>query len=197
MHFRRLRLMPDCGSLFAQISVSLDGYIEDKDKAIDWMTEDRSVDELHTRVLGEIDGMIFGRKAHAAIADYWIDAARTTEGSEDLLRQAERMTVLPKYVLTHGDEQTGWANSYSITADDVRRLKAEAKRPLALFAGAGAIQSLLERGIVDELRLIRYPVVLGGGTPLFADDGKRRAFEAIDNSQYPSGATLERFRVHD
>jgi len=84
------------------------------------------------------------------------------------------MNALPKYVLTHGTERTGWANSHAITADDVPRLNREAKRPIALFAGAGAAQALLERGVVDEVRLIQYPVLLGGGTPLFTDDGARR-----------------------
>lgn len=181
--------------IFAMISVSLDGFIEDREKAIDWMTEDRSVDALHTRTLGEIDGMIFGRKAHAAIAEFWMAAADRSDATAELLKQTERMTTLPKYVLTHGAEETGWVNSHAITLEDVPRLKANAVKPLAVFAGAGAIQALLGRQFVDELRLIRYPVVLGGGTPLFSGDGERRHFDAIDTTQFESGALLERFRT--
>ena len=48
------------------------------------------------------------------------------------------MNTLPKYVLTHGEEKTGWANSRAIRLDDIARLKAQARRPLALFAGAMA-----------------------------------------------------------
>ena len=54
--------------LFLQISVSLDGYIEDKDGDIEWMTSDLSLDPVATRTLQSIDGMIFGRKAHALLA---------------------------------------------------------------------------------------------------------------------------------
>lgn len=183
-------------SLFAQISVSLDGFIEDRDKNIDWMTEDASVDALHTRTLGEIDGMIFGRTAHRAIADFWIDAAAgRMEMSPDLAQQTERMTALPKYVLTHGSEVGDWVQSHAVTLNDVARLKAEATKPIAVFAGAGAIQSALAAGLVDELRLIRYPVVLGGGTPLFAGDGKRRQLVPLGREKFASGATLERFKT--
>ncbi|KQZ73623.1 hypothetical protein ASE06_14815 [Sphingopyxis sp. Root214] len=181
--------------LFAQISVSLDGFIEDPDKNIDWMTEDASVDALHTRTLDEIGGMIFGRMAHAMIADFWIDAAGQTGLPSDLAQQTERMTALPKYVLTHGSDVGGWTQSHAITLGDVARLKAKATKPIAVFAGAGAIQSVLGSGLIEELRLIRYPVVLGGGTPLFAADGKRRQLVPLGQEKFASGATLERFRI--
>lgn len=182
--------------LFAQISVSLDGFIEDREKNIDWMTEDTAVDALHTRTLDEIDGMIFGRRAHAAIAGFWIDAAAGRMAmSPDLAKQTERMTALPKYVLTHGDDAGDWEHSHPVALDSLARLKAEAARPVAVFAGAGAIQSVLAAGLIDELRLIRYPVVLGGGTPLFADDGKRRRLVPVGREDFASGAILERFEI--
>lgn len=181
--------------LFVQIAVSLDDRIEDSNKALDWWPEDRSVEQLHTETLESIAGMIFGRKAHEAIAQFWMDAAAgRMEMTEDLKRQSELMTALPKYVLTHGQDQTGWANSRVIRLDDVASIKAEAEKPIAAFAGAAAIQSLLTGGMVDEVRLIRYPVALGGGTPLFPNDGVRRGYTPIETKHFSSGATLERYR---
>jgi dihydrofolate reductase len=105
------------------------------------------------------------------------------------------MNALPKYVLTHGEETTGWANSRAIGVEDVPRLKREAARPLAVFAGAGAAQSLLAADEIDEVRLIRYPVLLGGGTPLFDQGGRRQQLELVESRSFPSGATLQRFRT--
>ena len=183
--------------LFLQISISLDGYIEDPAHDIDWMVFDAHVDPYATRTLESIDGMIFGRKAHGLLAGFWPGAGETEGASAELAAQARLMNALPKYVLTHGEETTGWANSHAIRAEDVPRLKREAARPLAVFAGAGAAQSLLARGDIDEIRLIRYPVLLGGGTPLFAADGSRQGLALIESRGFPSGATLQRFRRKD
>lgn len=183
--------------LLLQISVSLDGYIETRDGDIEWMASDASVDTVHTRTLQSIDGMIFGRKAHALLAQFWPDAADNPAAPPVLTEQARLMNALPKYVLTHGGRCADWANSHAITAEDVARLKRDATRPIALFAGAAAAQALLARSVVDEVRLIRYPVLLGGGTPLFAPGGPRRTLTLIANEAFESGATLQRFRVFD
>ena len=181
--------------LFLQIAVSLDGYIEDANGDIDWMVFDASVDPYATQTLESIDGMIFGRKAHALLATFWPGAAETEGATPQLLAQTRLMNALPKYVLTHGEETTGWANSHAIGVGDVSRLKREAARPIAVFAGAGAAQSLLAADEIDEIRLIRYPVLLGGGTPLFDQGGRRQQLELVESRSFPSGATLQRFRT--
>ena len=183
--------------LFLQISVSLDGYIEDRNHDLAWFTEDTALDELATETLRSIDGMIFGRKAHAVLAQFWPTAAEAKGASAELIAQTTLMNTLPKYVLTHGDEKTGWANSHAIRLDDIARLKREARRPIAIFAGASASQATLDRGLIDEIRLIQYPVILGGGTPLFREDGRRRDLELTDSRRYDSGATVQRYRVRD
>jgi dihydrofolate reductase len=180
--------------LFLQISVSLDGYIEDKRRDIGWMTDDTSFDEMATATLRSIDGMIFGRRAHELLARFWPKAADSIDASPALIEQARLMNALPKYVLTHGKEHTGWANSTAIGVDDVSRLKRDAARPIALFAGAAAAQALLGRGFIDEVRLVQYPVLLGGGTPLFAGDDRKRNLTLLDTDRFESGATFQRYR---
>ena len=182
--------------MFLQISVSLDGYIEDRDRDIEWMTSDRSFDALITATLQSIDGMIFGRKAHALLAEFWPTAGHALEASPALIEQARLMNTLPKYVLTHDkQERTGWSNSHPIAVDGVLRLRRESTRPIAAFAGASTAQALLERDVIDEVRLIQYPVVLGGGTPLFAADGKRRNLRLTSSERFESGATMNRYRI--
>ena len=116
-------------ALFLQISVSLDGFIEDRDHDIEWMVNDTSLDALSTDTLKAIDGMIFGRKAHELLAKFWPTAAETPDASAELIEQARLMRDLPKYVLTHGAERTGWTNSHAIAVDDVPRLSG--RRPVS------------------------------------------------------------------
>lgn len=180
--------------LFVQMSVSLDGFIEDRAGEMDWFAGDEAFDEILTRTLRGIDGMIFGRKAHALGAAYWPTAADAAV-TPDVADQIRLMNRLPKYVLTHGKDETGWVNSHTIGTDDIPRLKLEAKRPIALFAGAQAAQVAVDAGHVDELRLIRYPVVLGGGTPLFAANGQHRALTPVETQSYLGGPTVTRYVV--
>jgi dihydrofolate reductase len=178
--------------LILQIAVSLDGCIEDANRSIDFMEGDTSLDAVHTATLRSIDGMIFGRKAHALLADFWPDAGRADGAGDAMIEHAELMNALPKYVLTHGTDTHGWANSHAVTTEGVARLKRESKRPLALYAGAGAARALIDQ--VDEIRLIQYPVVLGGGTRLFGDD-ERRPLELVESQTFSSGVSLLRYRV--
>jgi dihydrofolate reductase len=182
--------------LFLQISVSLDGFIEDRDRDIEWMTSDTSFDDFVTATLQSIDGMIFGRTAHALLAGFWPTAGSASGASPALIEQAVLMNTLPKYVLTHDpEERTGWSHSQPIAVADVPRLKRESARPLAVFAGAKAAQALLEQNLIDEVRIIQYPLVLGGGTALFAVDGKRRNLRLTASERFGSGATMSRYRV--
>ena len=182
--------------LFVQMSVSLDGFIEGPAGEMDWLAGDESFDQILTATVRSIDGMIFGRKAFELGAAFWPTAAETAVTPE-VADQIDLMNRLPKYVLTRDQIDTGWANSHVIDLQTITRLKAAARLPLALFAGAKAAQSALDAGQVDELRLIQFPVVLGGGTPLFAQNGRRRALAPIEVHGFAGGPTLTCYAVGD
>jgi dihydrofolate reductase len=180
--------------LFLHISVSLDGYIEDEHGDIEWMTSDTSFDDYSTRLLQSIDAMVFGRTAHALLARFWPTAAERTDATPALVAQAALMNSLPKFVLTHGAAPAAWAHSYALQPAGVRTLKTNSARPIALFAGARAAQSLLAENLVDDVRLIYHPIVLGGGTPLFAS-GARTTLRLLETQAFPSGAVLHHYSV--
>jgi dihydrofolate reductase len=182
------------GKLFAQMSVSIDGFIENRVGGMDWFAGDAAFDELLTSTVRSIDGIIFGRKAHELGAEYWPTAGLSAEDA-DVAEQIALMNTLTKYVLTRGSLQSSWGNSKPIGVDDIPRLKASAQRPLALFAGARAFQAVLEAGHIDEIRLIQYPVVLGGGTPLFAAHGRRHQLTPVETRVLAGGPTLSRYAV--
>jgi riboflavin biosynthesis pyrimidine reductase len=64
-----------------------------------------------------------------------------------------------------------------------------------VFAGAKAAQALLQVDLLDEIRIIQYPLILGGGTLLFDADGKRRNLRLTASQRFDSGATMHRYRV--
>jgi dihydrofolate reductase len=179
--------------LFIQIAVSLDGYIEDADRGLDWFVTDGSFDRFATETLRSIDGMVFGRKAYELMQEFWPTAGETTDNPE-LREQAKLMNSLPRYVLTRGRRDFAWAGSRAVSLEDLGRIKASAARPIAVFAGAETCRAVLAAGLVDELRLVRYPVMLGAGTPLFVDGAPRRELRLAETSEFSSGAVLSRYR---
>jgi dihydrofolate reductase len=178
--------------LILQMAISLDGYIEDEHGSLDFARGDYLTEALHTETLRSIDGMVFGRKAHALLATFWPHAGHVEGASDALIEQAELMNTLPKYVLTHGEDGTGWSNSRAAQTDEVLRVKRSSKRPIALYAGAVAARSLMDH--IDELRLLQYPVFLGAGTRLF-DRGSRRDFQLVESRTFSTGMVLLRYRA--
>ena len=179
--------------VFLHINVSLDGFIEDKDQEIDWHFVDDEFEEYINEVLCSIDGMMFGRKAHQLLSQYWPTAASRPDASPRHLEAARMMNSLPKYVISGGGYQTQWQNSHIISGDipaHIQGLKSEPGKDLALFAGAEVARSFIRMDLLDEYRIVVNPVLLGGGTPLFEAGQEKIGLTQVDTRAFRSGAVV-------
>jgi dihydrofolate reductase len=170
------------------ISVSVDGYIDDEAGALDWVAADDEFERYIDRLLESIDGMLFGRVAFEQLAAFWPTARPDVSPT-----QVRRMHELPKYVLSTSLQHTKWHNSHALSGDPaaaIVRLKQQDGRDLALFAGASAATSLLALAVIDELRLLVHPTLLGGGTRLFDGRYPRSDLRLTDTHRFASGALL-------
>jgi dihydrofolate reductase len=180
-------------TLFAHIGVSLDGFISDGAGQPVLPVEEEFqhyIDEL----LSSIDGMVLGRKAFESLGAYWPSA-----GDEVSPIQARYMHELPKYVLSTSAGFAGkWHNSQPLGEDPIsglQSLKAEDGRPVAVFAGAAAVTSVLSFGLLDELRLIVHPSLVGAETRLFYATYPQTDLHLNDVRQFPSGTVLLSYSV--
>lgn len=127
------------------------------------------------------DALLLGRVTYQGFAAAW--PSRTGEF-------ADKMNNMSKYVVSTTLEQAGWKNSTLIktnVADEVSRLKAMPGQDL-LVAGSGQlVHTLMQHDLVDELRLMVFPVVLGLGKRLFNDQGERVAFRLVESKPVGSG----------
>jgi dihydrofolate reductase len=179
--------------VFLHINISLDGFIEDDKHEMDWHFVDDEFEEYIKEVLRSIDGMIFGRVAHQLLAEYWPTAASKPGASPRDVETATMMNTLPKYVISRESYQTEWQNSHIISGDvagEIRNLKDEPGKDIALFAGAGVARSFMQLDLLDEYRLILNPVVLGRGTPLFRNGNDKRNLELLETLRFSSGAMV-------
>lgn len=174
--------------IFLHINVSLDGYICDADGEIDWSFSDAEFQQYLDEMLGSIGGMVLGRVAHEQLASYWPVA-----GEEVSTVQRRQMHELPKYVLSRTLDGTDWHGAELLGPEPfatLDRLKREVGGDIAVFAGGSAATSLLEAGLLDELRLVLNPVLLGGGKRLFDERYPRMAWGLVGTRTFGSGALL-------
>jgi dihydrofolate reductase len=99
-------------------------------------------------------------------------------------------------VATHRPDTLAWQNSHALQgelADAIRVLKQQDGANLLTWGGADTVRQLLAAGLVDELRLMIYPVVLGRGKRLFGDSAQPSAFTLAHSISAPSGVLLTRY----
>jgi dihydrofolate reductase len=145
---------------------TLDGYHETLESSLDWHTVDDEFQDFALRQLGEADTLLFGRRTYDLMAAFWPTAGPAAQ--PDI---AEAMNRLPKVVVTTTLAAAGWAPATIISADvegELGRLKAKPGADIALIGSSALAASLLSLGLLDELRIMINPVVLGGGRPQLA-----------------------------
>ena len=136
----------------------------------------------------EAGGFLLGRRTYEIFASYWPNAP----DEEQVI--AEPLNSKPKWVAsTTLDGELPWQNSTALEGDvpaAVAALKREDGDDIHVIGSLGLVRTLLENGLVDELRLMIDPVVLGGGKRFFSDDGALRSFRLVDSEMTSTGAIL-------
>jgi dihydrofolate reductase len=137
----------------------------------------------------EAGGFLLGRRTYEIFAAYW-----PNEGPEEI---AEQLNAKPKYVVsTTLAEPLEWRNSTLVeggVADGIEKLKQGDGGDLHVIGSTELVRSLLEHDLVDELRLMIHPVVLGGGKRIFRDDGVLKQFRLVDGQITSTGVILARY----
>ena len=171
--------------------MTLDGYFEGPSP---WSLEfhtlvwDEELEAYSLMQLDEVGTLLFGRRTFDGMADYW---------SSETGAIANRMNAVEKIAATREGTTANWSNSRVLQgdiSDHVAALKAEDnKKDIFIFGSADLTATLLEGNAVDEIRLGLVPTVLGGGNPLFKDDGVRKDFKLIESRSFKSGGVLLRY----
>lgn len=136
----------------------------------------------------EAGGFLLGRRTWEIFAAYWPNAPE----EEQVI--AEPLNTKPKYVASRTlSDPLEWQNSTVLqgdVADAVSALKQQDGADVHVIGSAELVRSLLEHGLVDELRLMIDPLLLGGGKAIFRDDGARRPLQLVHGEVTTTGAFL-------
>ena len=110
---------------------------------------------------------------------------------------AEKMNAMPKHVASTTLHELGW-NARVLSGDvptAVETLKAGEGGPILVAGSATLVRTLLEHRLVDELRLLVFPVIIGGGLTLFPANREKLEFELTELERYSSGVVLQVYRT--
>ncbi len=147
--------------------VTLDGFIAGANGELNWFRADEEFLGYARAFCGSIGAILFGRRTYQMMAAYW----PTDEATENDPIVAERMNNLPKVVVSKTLSKPTWHNSRLVSdrvTERVAELKETAEGDIAVFGSGELVSWLLPHGLIDELRLLVHPVILGNGRPEFS-----------------------------
>jgi dihydrofolate reductase len=175
--------------IFAFILTTLDGYYEGPNQEFDFWVVDEEFDRFAVQQLDEVDTLLFGRVTYEGMAAYW----PTPQGARDDPRVAARMNGLAKIVVSRTLDKAEWANTRLIkddVADELTKLKQQPGKDIAILGSSDLTVSLLQMGLVDEVRIMVNPVVLGAGNSVFRTADERIGLELLNSRAFNSGNVL-------
>jgi dihydrofolate reductase len=136
--------------------------------------------------------LLLGRRTYEIFAAYW-PRVRADSASHAI---ADLFNSVPKHVATHRSDTLDWQNSHALEgdlADAIRALKHQDGANLLTWGSGDMVRQLLAAGLVDELRLLIYPVVLARGKRLFGDNAQVSAFTLAHSTSTPGGVLITRY----
>jgi dihydrofolate reductase len=182
------------GKIVVTEFVSLDGVIEDPGgsenfKYGGWTFEISRGDEGDKFKLDETmaaEAQLLGRRTYEGFAEAW----PSREGEF-----ADKFNEMPKYVVSSTLKDPDWNNTTVIDPDrlpeEIGKLRAEVDGDILVAGSAQLVQALIENGLVDELRLMVFPVVLGSGKRLFGETSDKHSLRLTDSKVVGDGVLIQ------
>ena len=134
-----------------------------------------------------VGAFLLGRKTYEIFSGHW---PHVTNADDPI---ASKLNALPKYVASRTLDSVGWHNAFLLGGDaavEVARLKAQPGNELQVHGSGGLAQTLIEHDLVDEYRLLFFPVHLGSGKKLFRDGLKAAALRLTGTTTTGSGVII-------
>ena len=173
--------------------VSLDGFAAGPNNSVDFipasMEGDTSFGDEQGALMDRTDTLLLGRVTYGMFAGFW---PNVTQGVEQPF--ADKFNGLSKVVFSNTLDHAPWGKwsegriVRGNAVDEVKRLKRESGKDMLISGSISLAQSLIDKGLVDEYRLVVCPVVLGKGRPLFRDNGGPVQMQLVDAKAKDRGA---------
>jgi len=174
------------------MSVSVDGFIADREGAFDWGATGDELFRFHTELVGALGGYLLGRRLYEAMQVWETDPSMRDDESRAVF--ADIWCAIPKVVFSRTlDDVQGNARLAEASVAEEIAAALDASDKDVSIGGAGLAAAAFELGLVDELRMFRYPVVVGGGTPFLPPVTEGVPLELVETRTFGSRVIYERY----
>jgi dihydrofolate reductase len=184
---------PKSRRIIAALQVSLDGLIEGPNGDLDWIGSWEDSFDL----LPEIDTCVLGGRMYPGYERYWLAVLANPEGILPLTGQvpargeveyARFADKTRHVVLSRTLDKVAWKTARIVRdVEDIRALKQQPGKHIHAVGGASLVSTLMNEGLVDEVRLTLHPVVLGSGKALFSNVERRHPLELVETRRLVAG----------
>ena len=182
--------------LFCSMGVSVDGFINDREGAFQWSAPDDELFRFHTERVSELGSVLLGRRLYETMLVWDTDPALRDD--ELGAAFADVWNPIPKVVFSRTlDRVEGNARLAEASLAEEAAAAIDATDKDIEIGGAGLAGQAIELGLVDELRIFRYPVIVGGGTPLLPPVTEDVPLDLIETRTFGSSVIYERYRRAD
>jgi dihydrofolate reductase len=187
------------GKIVITTNMSLDGVVQDPDglegfRLGGWFGQFGGKDleawaKLETDEALGAEALLLGRRSDEWFASRW--TGRTGEW-------ADRLNSMPKYVVSSSLEEPKWSNARVLSGDlmaQISKLKQGSCGDILVYASCQLVRALLEHDLVDELRLVVFPVLLGDGERLFGQTSDRTGLRLLSTQTLGEGLAFVTYEI--
>jgi dihydrofolate reductase len=188
-------------TMIAALQVSLDGFTQGPNGEKDWADSWASALEL----IPDVDTFVLGARMYPDYGEYWesiyanpdrVPPFQDQLPSKGEIAYARLAAATPHVVLSTTLTSVSWPAAQIIRdVAELRRLKSRPGKNMYVVGGATFVASLLNEGLIDELRLIVHPIVLGKGQALFGGVNKRLSLDLVEAKSTGSGRVVLSYRT--
>jgi dihydrofolate reductase len=178
--------------LILSMSTSLDGYVEGKNGDMSWMQpdDDETWGDLFGILQDKVDLFLLGRGMWTEYRNYWKKAlAEPEKFSKNEVEYAKLAEKTPHIVFSKTLQESGWENTTINNGDletEIKKIKASEGKDIQIVGGADFAASLLDTGLVDEIRILVNPAIVAGGKSFFHQIKNRHSLELTSVRQLSS-----------
>ena len=174
-----------------------------------WVRDFMSPEQLRYKLdeVLEAESLLIGRVTYESFAAAWpqrsdgpraddLDIARVKDQRSEMTRFADKMNGMPKHVVSTTLRNPAWNNSRVINGDvpgQIARLKRQDGGPMLVGGSRTLVHTLMQHDLVDEYRLMIFPVVLGGGRRLFPETERKTVLRLADTRAFGSGVVVHTY----